>query len=192
MIYDFSEFPTVFESKGKKYPIHTDFREWIRFESLLTNSDVPENLKTVIALRMIFADNVPEDILPAAKFIFWFYRGGRERRIMKNNDGSAVLESRRVYDFEYDSEYVFAAFLGQYGINLAHTDYMHWWEFRALFRGLRECRMTDIMGYRGAEISDDLPESRREFLLDMQELYELPVSLTEKRKIEAARKFLNG
>ncbi len=191
-MYDFSDFPTAFESGGKQYPIHTDFREWIRFESLLTNSDVPENLKTVIALRMIFADNVPKNIISAVQFIFWFYRGGKERRIIQDNDGSAALESRRVYDFEYDSEYVFAAFLGQYGINLAHTDYMHWWEFRALFLSLRECRMTDIMGCRGADISDNLPDSRKEFLLDMQELYELPVSLTEKRKIEAARKFLNG
>ncbi len=189
-MYNFSEFPTAFESGGKRYPIHTDFREWIRFESMLTNSDVPENLKTVIGLRMIFADNVPDDILSAAEFIFWFYRGGQERKITRSED--TALESRRVYDFEYDSEYVFAAFLGQYGINLAHTDYMHWWEFRALFKGLRECRMTDIMGYRGAEISDDLPESRKAFLLDMQELYELPISLTEQRKIEAARRFLNG
>ncbi len=189
-MYDFSDFPTVFKSGGKQYPIHTDFREWIRFESLLTNSDVPENLKTVIALRMIFADNVPDDILSAAEFIFWFYRGGQERKITRS-EGTA-LESRRVYDLEYDSEYVFAAFLGQYGINLAHTDYMHWWEFRALFKGLRECRMTDIMGYRGTNISDNLPESRRAFLLDMQELYELPVSLTEQRKTEAARRFLNG
>ncbi len=187
-MYNFSEFPTAFESGGKRYPIHTDFREWIRFESMLTNSDVPENLKTVIGLRMIFADNVPDDILSAAEFIFWFYRGGQELKITHSED--TALESRRVYDLEYDSEYIFAAFLGQYGINLARTN-MHWWEFRALFKGLRECRMTDIMGYRGAEISDDLPESRKEFLLDMQELYELPVSLTEQRKIEAARRFLN-
>ncbi len=189
-MYAFSDFPTAFESGGRLYPIHTDFREWIRFEGMLTNSDVPENLKTVIALRMIFADNVPEDILSAAQFIFWFYRGGHERRAAQGDDGSAALESRRVYDLEYDSEYVFAAFLGQYGINLAHTDYMHWWEFRALFIGLRECRLTDIMGYRGAEITDELPDSRKEFLLDMQELYELPVSLTERRKLEAARRFL--
>lgn len=191
-MYDFSDFPTAFESGGKRYPIHTDFREWIRFEGMITNSDVPENLKTIIGLRMIFADNIPEDIFSAAEFVFWFYRGGHERRISNNNDGSAALESRRVYDLEYDSEYVFAAFLGQYGINLAHTEYLHWWEFRALFLGLRECKINDIMGYRGAEITSDLPDSRREFLMNMQELYELPVSLTEQRKIEAAKKFLNG
>lgn len=116
MIYSAENFPTSFTSAdGTEYPIHSDFREWIRFESLITNADVPENLKFFIALRLIFADNVPENFHAAHEFIGWFYRGGKE-----------------------------------------------------------------------------LPDSRKAFLMDMQELFELPVSLTEQRRIEAARKFLES
>lgn len=97
-----------------------------------------------------------------------------------------------MYDLEYDSEYIYAAFLEQYGIDLSDIPYLHWWKFLALFKGLHDCKMTDIMGYRGAEITDDMPKSRQAFLLDMQELYELPVSLTERRRIEAAKRFLEG
>ncbi len=190
-MYDVKSFPYAYESGGKLYPVHTDFREWIRFESLISDSDVPEDLKSIIALRMIFADNIPQnDIAGAQEFMLWFYRGGNPAPNCKNS--GTYLESRRVYDLEYDSEYIYAAFLGQYGINLAHTEYLHWWEFRALFKGLRDCRMADIMSYRGAEISDDLPDSRKAFLLDMQELYELPVSITEQRRISKARRFLDG
>ena len=187
------ELPTEFESGGVRYPFHSDFREWIRFESLIINSDVPENLKNVLALRLIFAGNVPDDIIGAEKFILWFYRGGREKRAANNDDnGADSLESRRVYDFEYDFEYLYAAFLEQYGIDLIDIKYLHWWKFRALFKGLHDCRLTEIMGYRGADISDDLPDSRKAFLLDMQELYELPVSLTEQRRIEKAMRYLEG
>ena len=187
MMYS-NDFPEHFESGGKKYPIHTDYREWIRFECLISDADVPESLKTVMALRMIFADNIPDDILGAAAFMTWFYRCGKPAP-RRADDNNASLETRRVYDFEYDSEYIYAAFLEQYGIDLTKAD-LHWWKFRALFMGLHDCRFTEIMGYRGAEISDDLPDSRKAFLLDMQEAYALPVSLTEQRCIDAARKFL--
>lgn len=191
MMYASESFPTSFTSAdGKEYPIHSDFREWIRFESLLTNADVPENLKFFIALRLIFADNVPDDFHAAHEFVSWFYRGGKE---LPANGGSDIsLTSRRVYDLEYDSEYIFAAFLEQYGIDLSDISYMHWWKFIALFKGLHDCKMTDIIGYRGAEITDDMPKSRQAFLMDMQEMFELPVSLTEQRRIEAAKRFLEG
>lgn len=193
MIYSAENFPTSFTSAdGTEYPIHSDFREWIRFESLITNADVPENLKFFIALRLIFADNVPDDFHAAHEFIGWFYRGGKELPEDNENSGGIVLTSRRVYDYEYDSDYIFAAFMEQYGIDLSEIPYLHWWKFLALFKGLHDCKMTDIMGYRGAEITDDLPDSRKAFLMDMQELFELPVSLTEQRRIEAARKFLES
>lgn len=193
MIYSAENFPTSFTAAdGTEYSIHSDFREWIRFESLITNADVPENLKFFIALRLIFADIVPEDFHAAHEFIGWFYRGGKELPDDKENSGGIALTSRRVYDYEYDSDYIFAAFMEQYGIDLSEIPYLHWWKFLALFKGLHDCKMTDIMGYRGAEITDDLPDSRKAFLMDMQELFELPVSLTEQRRIEAARKFLEG
>lgn len=192
MMYASENFPTNFTSaNGTEYPIHSDFREWIRFESLITNADVPEGLKFFIALRLIFADNVPDDFHAAHEFVSWFYRGGKELSD-KDSGGDIQLTSRRVYDLEYDSEYIYAAFLEQYGIDLSDIPYLHWWKFLALFKGLHDCKMTDIMGYRGADIPDDLPDSRKAFLMDMQELYELPVSLTEQRKIEAAKKFLEG
>lgn len=193
MMYSSEAFPTSFTAEdGKEYPIHSDFREWIRFESLITNGDVPENLKMFIALRLIFADNVPDDLHAAYEFLAWFYHGGKELPANEENDGGVSLESRRVYDYEYDSEFIFAAFMEQYGIDLSETEYLHWWKFLALFKGLHDCKMTDIMGYRGAEITDDLPDSRKAFLMDMQEFYELPVSLAEKRRIETAQKFLNS
>lgn len=190
-MYDSALFPKHYETPdGKIYPIHTDFREWIRYESLISDGDVPENLKTIIALRLVFADKVPDDFAGAVRFTTWFYCGGKE--IKKTEENENYLESRRVYDLEYDSEYIYAAFMELYGIDLSDISYLHWWKFRALFKGLHDCRMTDIMGYRGAEISEDLPDSRKRFLLDMQELYALPVSLAERRRIEQIRQFLGG
>ena len=58
--------------------------------------------------------------------------------------------------------------------------------------GLHDCRFTDICGWRTADISDDMPDYRREFLEKMQQVYALPVSANELRMIEAARRFLDS
>ncbi|MCM1024410.1 MAG: bacteriophage Gp15 family protein [Prevotella sp.] len=184
-----ADLPAVFRLDGIEYPFHSDFREWIRFESLVNNSDVPEVVRPALMCGLIFAGNPPENTDAAMRFIAWFYSGGREPA--GSNDGE-YLESRRVYDFEYDFDYLYAAFTELYGIDLIAIPYLHWWKFRALFKGLHGCRMTEIMSYRGAEITDDLPDSRKCFLADMQELYRLPVSYAEQRRIEEAQKFLNG
>lgn len=34
------ELPTAYEYNGKSYEMHTDFREWIRFELLMTDPDI--------------------------------------------------------------------------------------------------------------------------------------------------------
>lgn len=191
LLFEFDELPDVYEQNGKTYRFHSDYREWMRFETLITDSDVPEKMKTVLALRLIFPHELPPDIISAVKFLLYFYRCGTPPRETENKTG-IILSSRHVYSFEYDGEYIFAAFLEQYGIDLSDIKYMHWWKFHALFKGLHDCKLTDIMGYRSADISDDLPDSRKAFLLDMQELYALPVSLTEQREIDAAKRFLEG
>ena len=184
------DLPVVFRLDGADYPFHSDFREWIRFESLVNNSDVPEIVKPALMRNLIFAGKPPANAYAADCFISWFYNGGRE--IKKSSNSEEYLESRRVYDFEYDFDYIYAAFMELYGIDLAVIPYLHWWKFRALFKGLHDCRMTDIMGYRGAKITDDMPKSRQAFLMDMQELYELPISLAERRRKEEMQKFLNS
>ena len=195
MMYS-GKLPVVFESGGKEYQFHSDFREWIRFESLITNSDVPEIVRDTLALKLVFAGKIPDNMLDAIEFMMWFYGGGQPKKDTdddKNRNTKSCLETRRVYDFEYDFDYLYAAFLEQYGIDLVDVPYLHWWKFRAMFKGLHDCRLTEIMGYRGADIdNDDMPDSRKAYLLDMQELYELPVSLTERRRIAKARAYFNA
>lgn len=175
----------------KEYPFHSDFREWIRFESLICNSDVPEIIRRELMCSLIFAGKPPQDVDAAMRFILWFYNGGHEIKKSGSADNRA-FESCRVYDFEYDFDYIYAAFTELYGIDLVDVPYLHWWKFRALFKGLHDCRIADIMGYRGADISNDLPDSRKRFLMDMQELYELPVSVAEQRRKAEMQRFLNS
>ena len=51
---------------------------------------------------------------------------------------------------------------------------MHWYEFRALFKGLEEsCEIVKIMGYRAADISKIKYKPERERIARLQEIYKI-------------------
>ena len=74
-----------------------------------------------------------------------------------------------------------------YGIDLVDVPYLHWWKFKAMFRALHDCKITDIMGYR-SEDTDKAPEYRKKFVEDMKRLYALPRSLSEQQKIDELKR----
>ena len=174
--------PAVYEYGGKQFEINTDFRDWIRFELLFTNRDVPMRDKKNALLRIIFPTVPPDPDL--WEFILWFYQCGKKSPEVKSTGkGGKSKKQAAVYSFEHDDGYIFAAFLEVYGIDLTGLDYLHWWKFKLLFRGLHDCKFTDIMGYR-AENLDEAPDYRKKFLRDMKKLYALPRSLSEQQKID--------
>ena len=97
-----------------------------------------------------------------------------------------------VYSFEHDAQYIYAAFMEQYGIDLTEED-MHWWKFRALFRSLNEStKFVKIMGYRSIEISPSMSKQQRMFYENMKELYALPASQKEQDRQDAIVAALMG
>ena len=165
----YEKLPAVYEYGGKQYDIRTDFRDWIRFELLFTDRDVPMRDKKNALLRIIFPVVPPDPDL--WEFILWFYQCGKEAREVKSAKakGAKAKATAAVYSFEHDDGYIYAAFLEVYGLDLTAVEYLHWWKFKSLFRGLHDCKFTDIMGYR-AEDLDEAPDYRKKFLRDMKRL----------------------
>lgn len=63
-------------------------------------------------------------------------------------------DSRKVFDFEEDGEYIYASFYMDYGIDLINQQgKLHWKKFIALFQGLSsKTKIKEIMNIRGREI----------------------------------------
>lgn len=188
---------------GSEYEINSDFRASILFELLMQDDDVEPTEKLEKALGLYFPDGYPdgEDITDIFKAILWFYRCGRtdkEKKISRPN-GSENAEddqnsddepdsgpSERAYSFDYDDEYIYAAFLQQYAIDLADIEYLHWWKFRAMFKGLdHNCEFAKIMGYRTARITKEMSKSEKAFLRKMKTVHALPISEKEQREANA-------
>ena len=170
--------PETVEIDGVEYQINSDFRISILFELLMQDDEVGKRQKLMSGLRLYYPV-VPQNLTEAVDKMIWFYRCGREAE--EDRPGKSGGRAKQVYSFQYDDDYIYAAFLEQYGIDLQDVEDLHWWKFRALFKGLREdTEIVKIMGYRSIEITSKMSKEQKEFYKKMQSVHALPISDAEK------------
>lgn len=158
--------------------IRSDFRESIKFELLMQDNRINDNEKIPMALNLYYYE-VPNDIVKAIEDMLWFYRCGKEIKTSQKE----TSEARQIYSYEFDDEYIYSAFRDQYGINLQTIKYLHWWEFKALFQGLKEDNLiVKIMGYRSINLASIKDKEEKKYYKKLKKLYALPDMRTEEQK----------
>lgn len=186
--------PTSVNLEGLELQINSNFRTSILFELLMQDKDVPDGKKVEEALALYFDKKSLKVIQQyslekeAIMAILDFYKCERKRAEKANDDEQerTGVSKAPVYSYEYDDQYIYAAFLTQYNIDLQEVDYLHWWKFKALFNALDEgCLISKIIGYRAMEIPQDMPSSQKAFYRKMKATYALPDNRTEEEKEQA-------
>lgn len=168
-------------------PIRADFRQSIQFELMMQDTATSDEEKLLRGL-MLYYGHIPEQIDEAVDKMLWFYQCGSED--LKSNEGKSRTHEP-IYSYEYDDGYIYAAFRDQYSINLQTTEFLHWWEFKALFAGLKQDNeIIKIMGYRAMDIPKDLPKAQREFYQNMKRLYAIPLPKAERERMNALEEAL--
>lgn len=176
----------------KEYEINSDFRTSILFEMLMQDDNLSEEDKLYYALDLYYPI-LPENINKAVEEILWFYKCRKENDSNSSSRGKKKVTSQ-IYSFEHDDEYIYSAFLDQYGIDLQDIEFLHWWKFKAMFKALKEDNeIVKIIGYRSIDLSKVKDKSQREYYKNMKQLYEIPKSKDELEKInEIEEALLNG
>lgn len=146
-----NDLPKTIEIDSIVYSIDTDFRAWIRFEEVMSDDRIKDNLKLIIASDFVGLDenalniHSQEDIMSA---LFSFYR--MYKPILK---ASTSRNEATSYKYSSDIGYVYSAFLQQYGINIL-TAKLHWFEYKSLFDSLTDAtKFIQIVGYRTQDTS---------------------------------------
>ena len=184
--------PNEVNIEGEDYKINSDFRTSILFELLMQDNSISEEDKIIQALELYYP-KLPKDINKAIEGILWFYRCGKDE-VKNNNKGTG--KSTNVYSFNFDDDYIYSAFLDQYGVDLQDIEYLHWWKFKAMFKSLKEDNeLVKIMGYRAMDVNKIKDKEQKEYYKNMKELYKIPsnISKNEKEKLsEIEEILLNG
>ena len=163
------------------FKIRTDFRESIKFELLMQDTKIIEKEKIYLALNLYYKE-IPHNIEKALHDLIWFYSGNNIKKdISKNIDNKKT--TKEIYSYEFDSKYIFSAFLEQYKIDLNNIKYMHWWKFKALFEGLGDnTKIVQIMGYRSIDLSKIKDKEEKARYKKLKTIYALPDMRTTQQK----------
>lgn len=188
--------PEYVNIDGEEYFIDTNFRNGIIFEKIAF-SDIPIQDKVSQLLPVFYTEQIPRNITAAMETIIGFYSCGvdakKKTAPQRRKNGNVVLKPKMIYDYFHDAPYIYAAFLGNYGIDLNDIEYLHWWKFHALFRGLpSSAKIVEIMGYRGTDLGRIKSKSEQERIARMKEIYALPQELSFEDKVAMAGMAFGG
>lgn len=182
--------PTTVEIDDKEYAINSNFRVSMLFELLMQDKTLSDEEKLYRSLELYYPI-IPHNVDKAIKSILWFYRCGKD--IIKSKKIGKGKSVSSVYDFEYDDDYIYAAFLDQYKVDLQDIEYLHWWKFKAMFKALREDNeIVKIMGYRSMDLSKIKDKEQKAHYKELQELYKIPISKNEQEKLDEINEALKN
>lgn len=167
----YETYPESIVLENKEISIITDFRDIIRFMDMLNDSEMTPYEKTQFAL-MYFAE-IPDDIEAALMQLCDFINmSALEPESNLKNNGKTGSD---VFDFAIDYPYIFAGFLCEYRINLRTIEYLHWWEFIDLFKGLSDkTEIKQRMMYRSIDLGTIKDKEERNRIRKIQEAIKLP------------------
>ena len=193
-----SKLPTNISIDDIKFEINSNFRQSILFEELILNEDISKEEVQDKAIQLYYKQPIIQSYRPLAlQGIIWFYSCGRsEEETTSRKEHYNNIKSSDIYSFKYDDEYIYSAFLDQYGIDLQDIDYLHWWKFKAMFKSLKsDNKIVEIMGYRSMDLNSIKDKEQKAFYKKMQDLYKLPeiINKDELKKQKALEEaLLNG
>jgi hypothetical protein len=149
--------------EGVEYKIKTEFFHWLSFAKKFEDWQ-KEGRETFSydEFDYLYEWGAPENREAGYEGLREFYRNEQPLPNPSGKGGNV-----RGLDWQADSEYVYCAFLQQYGIDLIKTTGLHWHGFLALFNGLTGTKLNDIMS---ARYSDD----KKGVMREMREAWELP------------------
>lgn len=164
---------------GRLCHINSDFKTWLSVSEMLsggtlTAAELPK------LLYLVFGDMLPPKLGEALEAIAHFYT--YDARTHAPSAKQASVQSKKYFDFTYDADLIFSAFMQQYGIDLCES-HMHWYKFKALFGGLSdETLFMKVMRIRSTDVSKIKDKGERHYYLKMKALYKLPDRQSDEQK----------
>lgn len=174
-----SSLPTTVDVDGVAVDINMGHRAGVEFTSVLEDSSLSDEDKLSQALDIYYKgrDVSRHDTTALIKAALTFYSydpsehyGKTKAALRKGKSNSR--KGKQLISYIKDDALIYAAFLQQYGIDLADSE-LHWHKFRALIDGLTEdTQLVKVMRYRSVKLGDVSTEERK-FYRDMQDFYSL-------------------
>lgn len=169
---------TTVTYQGRGYRTRAAYDTVLAVQKLYRDEKLSDPDKVSQALRMLLCSPCRVSYLAMEKR-FGLLEEIFNQQIKTDNGRQASSGKPRVVDFELDGEYIYAAFLQDYGIDLIEQQgKLHWKKFLALFQGLSDdTRIKQIMQIRGMDLPKPNKHNQDQIqkILELKSYYALPV-----------------
>ena len=163
-------------------PISADFRNMVQADLIMHEEKGCSQTEMVLASLHQLYPEIPKDIEKAINGLQWFFTRGEV--LEDKESGEPKKTPEKGFSFNQDANLIYSAFHATYGINLATIEFLHWWEFMALFEGLPETTLIQrVMYWRTADLKD-LSKQERKHILKMRKIYALKKPDKQRLSIE--------
>lgn len=178
----YEPYPEEVSVKERRYPIATDFREWIKFQDMMRDPDVTQH-ELAYGMAQYYKDEIPPDSDDAicALVAFYLQKDMEETRsilfpALRNDIKKQPEEKKKaLYDYAFDADCIMAGFYYAYHIDLDTVRYLHWHKFRALLNHLPEdTEFRQRIHYRGIDAGKIKDKKERERVRKIQRQIRLP------------------
>lgn len=134
-------YPDRVDVNGVEYPVHTDFRLILRILATIDDLTFSWRERQALSLSLFFySEQAPKDSDAAYRSMIEFIQMYRDDSEYMVKPEKPIMEP---YDFQFDSQWIYSAFLQQYGIDLNKAS-MHWFRFMILFEDLNDGTPTIV------------------------------------------------
>ena len=187
--------PQTVNIDAQEIEVNSDFRVFILFEQILQDCELSKEDKIKKCLSLFYNEK-PGNLVEAIEQMFNFYSMSFMNDFHSAKKGKGSKKNKKLYDWDFDQAYIYAAFLSQYRIDLQEVAYLHWWKFRFLFMGLdEENKISKIIGYRDMDTSKIKDKEEKKRYEQLKKTFAIPekISKEEIEKINNLEKALiNG
>ena len=167
--------------QNKKIKLKPYFWNVLRCNEILSDEILNDNDKIILCLNIIVKQKIKwknaDERLKLLEEIFCFL----------SNGDMADGESKKVFDFEQDADYIYSAFLQIYKIDLYSRKgkCLHWHQFMSLFSGLPDTtRIMQIIEIRAKPVpkATKYNVEERQQLMRLKAIHKLKISEAEQEK----------
>ena len=156
--------PDTIEVDGKLYPIHTSFKYWLCFLELIADNHTPP-----ADFDFMYIQEKPQSRINGLVALVQFCNPPQKLPRTQNDSSS----TEKAVDYTIDADYIYSAFLEQYGIDLVESK-IHWYKFLSLFKGLHDTKLNEIIGYRLWENTSGKRDAYTRQMEKLRSAWELP------------------
>ncbi len=177
----YEPFPKCIQADGRQLRVLTDFRDWIRFADLVSDTELTGEEKAMLMADWLLSpvDFITEGIVNA---LYDFYRAkALEPDPMHQEDEEdeqekePPLPSPPVFSWSIDARFILGDFRRYYDMDLQEIDYLHWWKFKSLLAALPDdSQCQKRIAYRSIRLSDIKDRTERERIRKIQQRIALP------------------